>query len=126
MEWRWLEIKDLQVMWDALENEEGVRHRVFPENMRKQPKKFILVPSLLYRSTIRPRDDLFLLPMIAVLKDLETESNFAYHIQQMNWSSEYIWTSQDEDSVKEHSSYLFNAVRICADYRLSITAFTGN
>ncbi|GAA5903151.1 hypothetical protein JCM5296_003354 [Sporobolomyces johnsonii] len=129
-----LEIKDLQVMWDALEDEEGIRWGPqdtvvltdFPGSMKKQPKNFILVPSLHYKSPVSPRDDLFLLLMIAVLKDLETESNFAYHIQKMEWSSDHIWTSQDPDSVNERNSYLFNAVRICADYRLTITAFTGN
>ncbi|GAA5878428.1 hypothetical protein JCM8547_003598 [Rhodosporidiobolus lusitaniae] len=129
-----LEIKDLEFMWQKLEDEEGVRWGPedtavlsdYPGYYPKQPQNLVLVPRLDYKSTTRPRDDQFLLLMIAVLKDLETESNFAYHIKQFDWDKLKIWTSDDETSTNERNSYLLNAVRICADYRISITAFTGN
>ncbi|BGP14756.1 hypothetical protein JCM10213_004305 [Rhodosporidiobolus nylandii] len=129
-----LELKDLEEMWDELEKEEGVRWTAedtivlsdFPQHFAKQPANVLLVPRLDYKSTIRPRDDQFLLLMVAVLKDLETESNMAFHIQQMEWNKTQIWTSDDEHSTNERNAYLLNAARICADMRISITAFTGN
>ncbi|GAA5969771.1 hypothetical protein JCM11641_008037 [Rhodosporidiobolus odoratus] len=129
-----LELKDLEEMWDKLEDEEGVRWGPedtlvmtdYPGYYKKQPANFLLVPRLDYKSTTRPRDDQFLLLMIAVLKDCETESNFAYHISQMEWNKEQIWMSDDEHSTNERNAYLLNAVRICADMRIDITAFTGN
>ncbi|BGP38779.1 hypothetical protein JCM10449v2_002716 [Rhodotorula kratochvilovae] len=129
-----LELKDLDVIWSELYEEEGVQWGVedtvvltdFPGHMKKQPANYILVPQLTYKSTTRPRDDQFLLLMIAVLKDLETETNFAYHIKEMDWASPQIWNSMDEHSTNERNGYLLNAVRICADYRIDIKAFSGN
>ena len=58
--------------------------------------------------------------------DLETETNFAAHIAELEWNKLQIWTSLDEHSTNERNSYLLNAVRICAEYRIDIKAFTGN
>ncbi|KPV76223.1 uncharacterized protein RHOBADRAFT_64700 [Rhodotorula graminis WP1] len=129
-----LDIKDLEVIWSELNKEEGVQWGVedtvvltdFPGHMKLQPKNYILVPQMSYKSNIRPRDDQFLLLMIAVLKDLETETNFANHIASLDWDKLQIWTSLDEHSTNERNSYLCNAVKICAEYRIDIKAFTGN
>ncbi|GAA6014175.1 hypothetical protein JCM10207_006122 [Rhodosporidiobolus poonsookiae] len=135
-----LELKDLDWMWEQLGDEEGRNadgtpfwgpHNTvvltdYPANMRKQPGNYILVPRLEYKSTVRPRDDQFLLLMIAVLKDLETETSFPAHIKEMRWNDLKIWTSTHPDCVNERNEYLNNAVRVCADMRISITAFTGN
>ncbi|GAA5826070.1 hypothetical protein JCM3770_005230, partial [Rhodotorula araucariae] len=129
-----IELKDLEVIWSELYEEEGVQWGVEntivltndPSEMKKQPFSYVLAPELTYKSTTRPREDQFLLLMIAVLKDLETETNFAYHIKDMEWNALKIWTGMDEHSVNERNSYLLIAVRICADYRIPIKAFTGN
>ncbi|GAA5840933.1 hypothetical protein JCM9279_001264 [Rhodotorula babjevae] len=129
-----LDIKDLEVIWSELNKEEGVQWGVedtvvltdFPGHMKLQPKNYILAPHMSYKSNTRPRDDQFLLLMIAVLKDLETETNFAAHIAQLEWNKLQIWTSLDEHSTNERNSYLCNAIKICAEYRIDIKAFTGN
>ncbi|GAA6027890.1 hypothetical protein JCM8097_001767 [Rhodosporidiobolus ruineniae] len=129
-----LEIKDLEYMWDQLEQEEGVRWgvedtvvlSVFPAFFKLQPSNVVLVPQIQYKSTTRPDSDQFLMHAIAVLKDLETESNFAYHIKEMGWHTGTVFTSADEKAVNERNSYLCNAMRICADYRIAVVAFTGN
>jgi len=69
---------------------------------------------------------MFLLLMIAVLKDLETETNFAYHIKQMEFNKPDIWVSKDSKSTQERLQMLYNAVRICAQDRISIKAMAGN
>ncbi|GAA6062380.1 hypothetical protein JCM10212_003189 [Sporobolomyces blumeae] len=127
-------IKDLDSMWKALKEEEGVDWGVHntvvltsnPNELAKQPYNFIHVPRLLYKSTVSPADDMFLLLAIAALKDLETETNFAYHIKEMGWNDLKVWTSLDSTSRNERNEMLFNAVRICATCRISIKAFTGN
>ncbi|GAA5984931.1 hypothetical protein JCM5350_000066 [Sporobolomyces pararoseus] len=127
-------VKDLESMWAALYEEEGVHWGVHntvvlsadPQEMAKQPYSFIAVPKLEYKSVVRPADDLFLLLVIAVLKDLETETNFAYHIKEMEFNDEKFWTAQDPKSVAERNSILFNSVRICASDRISIKALVGN
>lgn len=53
--------------------------------MRAQPDSFILVPSFKYIATIPAQDDLVLLQLITALQDLETETNFAYHIKELGW-----------------------------------------
>lgn len=66
------------------------------------------------------------MPRPCTTADLETETNFAYHIQEMEWNKLQVWTSFDEHSTNERNQYLLNAVRICAEYRIDIKAFTGN
>lgn len=78
------------------------------------------------RSSVRPVDDMFLLLVIAVLKDLETETNFAYHIKEMAFNKPTVWAAKDSSSVDERNAMLFNAVRICAGDRITIKAMTGN
>ncbi|GAA5914645.1 uncharacterized protein JCM6883_001027 [Sporobolomyces salmoneus] len=127
-------IKDLDSMWQALYEEEGIHWGVHntvvlshdPQEMAKQPYSFIHVPRLDYKSVVRPVDDMFLLLMIAILKDLETETNFAYHIKDMKYNDLDTWTSKSTDAVNERNHMLNNAVRICAGDRISIRALTGN
>ncbi|GAA5950108.1 hypothetical protein JCM3765_004199 [Sporobolomyces pararoseus] len=127
-------VKDLELMWAALYDEEGVHWGVHntvvlsadPQEMAKQPYNFIAVPKLEYKSVVRPADDMFLLLVIAVLKDLETETNFAYHIKEMEFNEEKTWTAQDSSSVAERNAMLFNSIRICASDRISIKALVGN
>ncbi|GAA6012551.1 hypothetical protein JCM11491_005430 [Sporobolomyces phaffii] len=127
-------VKDLESMWQALYDEEGVHFGVHntvvlshdPQEMAKQPYNFIQVPKLEYKSDVRPVDDMFLLLVIAVLKHLETESNFAYHIRDMKFNKPDVWTAKDPDSSNARDQLLFNAVRICAHNRISVQAFAGN
>lgn len=44
----------------------------------------------------------------------------------MEWNKLDIWQSMDPKHFHERNSYLLNAIRICANSRVSITAFTGN
>ncbi|GAA5838993.1 hypothetical protein JCM3766R1_004550 [Sporobolomyces carnicolor] len=123
-------IKDLDSMWQALYEEEGVQWGVHntvvlthdPQEMAKQPYNFIRVPILEYKSVVRPVDDMFLLLVIAVLKDLETETNFAYHIKQLKYNEPDVWTSKDPKSTQIRNSMLYDAVRVCAGDRISIKA----
>jgi len=69
---------------------------------------------------------MFLLLVIAVLKDLETETNFAYHIKEMEFNKPDVWISKDSKSTQERLQMLYNAVRICAGDRISIKALIGN
>jgi hypothetical protein len=69
---------------------------------------------------------MFLLLVIAVLKDLETETNFAYHIKDMKFNDPEFWIGRSTAQVDERNSILYNAVRICAANRISIKALTGN
>lgn len=75
--------------------------------MKAQPYNFILAPTFQYRTAVAACDDQFLLMMVCVLKgafppsfdrsfqrvtqalgsDLETETNFAYHIKEMDWAN---------------------------------------
>ncbi|GAA5932399.1 uncharacterized protein JCM15063_001212 [Sporobolomyces koalae] len=124
-------VKDLEYLWTALYQEEGVQFGVHntvvlthdPQEMAKQPYNFIHLPTQDYKSAEPQADDLVLLLMIAVLRDLETETNFANHIKEMGWNTLEIWTAQLENLRNE---ILYNAVRICAMERISIRAFTGN
>ncbi|GJN87564.1 hypothetical protein Rhopal_000518-T1 [Rhodotorula paludigena] len=129
------EYLDLEVIWQALKEEEGeipwgphntVVLSDFKGRMALQPYNHIFVPRIEYKSNVRPCDDQILLYMIAALKDLETETNFAYHIKEMEWNKLDIWQSMDPKHFHERNSYLLNAIRICANSRVSITAFTGN
>ncbi|GAA5916622.1 uncharacterized protein JCM6883_007141 [Sporobolomyces salmoneus] len=127
-------IKDLDSLWDALYEEECIRWGVHntvvlshdPQEMAKQPYNFIHVPRLDYKSVVRPVDDMFLLLMIGILKDLETETNFAYHIKQRSYNDLDTWISQDEEAVNDRNKMLSAAVRICAGDRITIRALTGN
>lgn len=69
---------------------------------------------------------MFLLLVIAVLKDLETETNFAYHIKQLKYNEPDVWTSKDPKSTQIRNSMLYDAVRVCAGDRISIKALVGN
>jgi hypothetical protein len=69
---------------------------------------------------------MFLLLVIAVLKDLETETNFAYHIKELEYNKPDLWISKDTKSFNERNQMLFNAIRICASDRISIKALVGN
>jgi len=77
-----LEVKDLEFLWDKLEEEEGIRWNLQdtvvltdnPAHMRAQPHNFILVPRFNYRSTVAAQDDQFLLMMVAALKGESEES----------------------------------------------------
>ncbi|GAA5880564.1 hypothetical protein JCM16303_005430 [Sporobolomyces ruberrimus] len=127
-------VKDLASMWQALYEEEGVQWGVHntvvlshdPSEMAKQPYNFIYVPRLDYKSSVRPQDDMFLLLVIAVLRNLENHTNFAYQIKAMTFNRPNVWTSNDEDSTQERNMMLYNAVKICAGERNSIKALIGN
>ncbi|ORY48421.1 hypothetical protein BCR35DRAFT_327301 [Leucosporidium creatinivorum] len=132
-----LEVKDLEFLWDKLEEEEGIRWTLQdtvvltdnPAHMRAQPHNFILVPKFSYRSTVAAADDQFLLMMVAALKDLETETNFAYHIKEMGWFNSTFWQSANaaaDIGIPRLAMYVFWAVRICAQSRVDIVAYGGN
>ncbi|GAA5828322.1 hypothetical protein JCM11251_006197 [Rhodosporidiobolus azoricus] len=129
-----LEIKDLDWMWAQLAKEEGVlwtqEDTVILSDRkdfwRKHPSNVLLVPILEYKSTTRPRDDQFLLLMIAVLKDLETESNYSNYLKAQGWDKLDIWMSKEDKYENERNAYVVNAVKICCDYRINIVGFTGN
>ncbi|GAA5848481.1 hypothetical protein JCM3766R1_005661 [Sporobolomyces carnicolor] len=127
-------VKDLEYIWQALYEEEGIRWGVHntvvfshdPSEMAKQPYSFIHVPSIEFKSESNPLDDMFLLLAVAVLRDLETEINFAYHIKEMGLNDVTFWTGIDSAHVDERNEILYNAVRICARERITIRALTGN
>ncbi|GAA5885280.1 hypothetical protein JCM16303_005984 [Sporobolomyces ruberrimus] len=127
-------VKDLDSMWQALYEEEGVQWGVHntvvlshdPSEMAKQPFSFIHVPRIDYKSSVLPQDDMFLLLMIAVLRDLETETNFANHIKELKYNEPEIWTAKDSKTTGFRNAVLHNAVRICAGERIGIKALTGN
>ncbi|GAA5914841.1 hypothetical protein JCM6882_007816 [Rhodosporidiobolus microsporus] len=129
-----LEIKDLDWMWAQLAKEEGVLWTQedtvvlsdYPAFFPKHPDNVLLVPILEYKSVTRPRDDQFLLIMIAVLKDLETESNYSNYLRAQGWDKIDIWMSNEPKYANERNSYVVNAVKICCDYRINIVGFTGN
>ncbi|GJN87563.1 hypothetical protein Rhopal_000517-T1 [Rhodotorula paludigena] len=120
-----IEVKDLDVLWDELEHEEGVRWG--PEDtvvltnylghMKLQPFNYILVPEQRYHSS---QDDQFLLIMIGVLQELEHQTNFADFIRHSDWNEIAIWTHDDPVHLRRRNEYLLEASRV------TITAFTGN
>ena len=75
---------------------------------------------------MRAEDDQFLLMMIHVLKDLESQSNMPYRIQQQKWSQAATWNPYNAGSSQLRDSMVHSAVKICAKDRLTIKALGGN
>ncbi|GAA5950175.1 hypothetical protein JCM3765_004227 [Sporobolomyces pararoseus] len=127
-------VKDLESMWAALYEEEGVHWGVHntvvlsadPQEMAKQPYNFIAVPKLEYKSVVKPAEDMFLLLVIAVLKVLEYESNFANHIKERKLNDATYWIGQGTSASLLRNEMLHDAVTICAEERITIKAMTGN
>ncbi|GAA5828925.1 hypothetical protein JCM5353_004022 [Sporobolomyces roseus] len=125
-------VMDLESLWITLYEEEGVRWGVHDtlvlthksQEMAKQPYNFIHVPSIEF--DVSPEDDMFLLVMIGVLRDFESESNFAWYIKKLEFNKPDVWTLDDPKSTLESIELLYKAVRICAENRITIRAFTGN
>ncbi|GAA5975689.1 hypothetical protein JCM10908_005244 [Rhodotorula pacifica] len=129
-----IECKDLGVLWDELYKEENIRWGPentvvitdFPGHMKLHPFSFVLAPRVDYVQEDDPSEDSFLLLMIAVLRDLESETNFAYHIKEIEYNKPEFWTSEKPSLVNERNAYLADAVAICASKRITIRALTGN
>ncbi|GAA5867202.1 hypothetical protein JCM3774_002372 [Rhodotorula dairenensis] len=129
-----IECKDLEVLWDELSKEENIRWG--PENtvvitdvpghMKKQPYNYVLAPQLTYMSNEDAARDSFLLLMIAVLRDFESETNFTYHIKEMGYNKLQFWTSDAPSQVNLRNAFLANALAICAKKRINVRALTGN
>jgi hypothetical protein len=94
--------------------------------MKKQPFNFVIAPAMTYIQSGDAARDSFLLLMIAVLRDFESESNFAYHIKKIEYNKLEFWTSEKQDLVNERNAYLADAVAICAQKRITVRALTGN
>ncbi|KAM0752240.1 hypothetical protein T439DRAFT_333439 [Meredithblackwellia eburnea MCA 4105] len=129
-----LAVKDLEIIWKELEEEEGIRWTLedtivitdYPGFMKAQPNNFVLAPSFHYKTTINFTDDQFLLMMIAILEDLTTESNFAAHIKELGWDQEDYWLSPSPASAAKRDFLVHNAVRVAAKMKIGITATGGN
>lgn len=58
--------------------------------------------------------------------ELEHQNNFADFIRHSDWNEIAIWTHDDPVHLRRRNEYLLEAIRACAQSRVTITAFTGN
>ncbi|GAA5885282.1 hypothetical protein JCM16303_005985 [Sporobolomyces ruberrimus] len=127
-------ILNLDLIWEILDKEAeyewGVHNTIVlssdPEEMVKQPSNFVHLPRLDRESATHSNDDMFLLLVIAVLKDLENQTNFANHVRDFKYNDPQIWTSKASSMTRIRNSMLSDAVRICASDRISIKAQVAN
>ncbi|KAI5476190.1 hypothetical protein MNV49_000351 [Pseudohyphozyma bogoriensis] len=127
-------LKDLEVLWDELYEEEGIRWTqedtvVFtdkPEYMLAQPCNFVIAPSFHYRMAVSAWDDQYLLMMIAVLDGLENQSNFSECIDAAGWNNVDIWDPSNDKFDAVRDMIVHKAVKVCARMHLTIKASGGN
>ncbi|KAI5477908.1 hypothetical protein MNV49_005801 [Pseudohyphozyma bogoriensis] len=129
-----LTVKDLQVLWDELLEEQGwlwnqtntlvITDR--PEYSRAQPKNFCLAPSFHYKMSISFDDDQYLLMLIAVLDELNSQSNFSQYIDATGWDKEEFWYGIKPFQMQLRDQTVHNAIKICTKNHIAVKASGGN